>query len=86
MYAIKAILREIIDPARITMKDRLTYCAILLDDNSRRPIARLHFGRAQWQISLFDQPDKEERVPIDNLNDLFKYSERLKATVSRYGT
>ncbi len=86
LYAIKAILREIIDPARITMKDRLTYCAILLDDNSRRPIARLHFGRAQWQISLFDQPDKEERVPIDNLNDLFKYSERLKATVSRYGT
>jgi hypothetical protein len=85
LYIVKAILRETIDPARIVVRDRMTYCGILLDDNNRKPIARLHFNRSQWQISLFGEGGKEERVPIGGLNDMFKYADQLKATVAMYG-
>ena len=41
-YAIiKAIACAEVDPARVTMRDAKSYCAIFLDDNNRRPIARL---------------------------------------------
>ena len=43
-YILKAILSAIVDPSRITYKDTATYCNILLDNNSWKPIVRLHFN------------------------------------------
>src|SRR3546814_6517260 len=49
---IRAILREDVDVRRIVMRDAKTYCAVLLDDNNRKPIARLHFnGRSEEHTS-----------------------------------
>lgn len=84
LYVVKAILRGIVDPARVTLKDRLTYCAILLDDNTRRPIVRLHFNRSKWQVGLFDKGGKEERVAIESLDDLFKHADRITAAAKQY--
>lgn len=86
LYVVKAIVRGVIDPARVTLKDRLTYGAILLDDNTRRPIVRLYFNRTKWQVGLFDHGGKEERVAIETLDDLFKHADRITATVQNYGT
>lgn len=81
---IRAILREDVDAERIAMRDAKSYCAILLDDNNRKPIARLHFNGARRKyIGLFDK-EKEERVEIASLNDVFAYAERLKATATKY--
>lgn len=84
-HIVRAILREVTLPKRIAMRDVQSYCGILLDDNNRKPICRLHFNTAQKYLSLFDT-DKEERIPIEELDDLYKYAERLKATVTRYDT
>ena len=81
---IKAILSETVDPDRITMRDAKSYCAILLDDNNRKPVARLHFnGTKKKFVGLFDGK-KEERVEITSLNGIFALSKRLKATISKY--
>lgn len=81
---IKAILRETIEPDRVTMRDAKSYCAILLDNNNRKPVARLHFNGAKKKyIGLFDG-EKEERVEVSSLNEIFASSERLKATVAKY--
>jgi hypothetical protein len=84
-YVVKAILREIVDVKRIVMRDVQSYCGILLDDNNRKPICRLHFNASQKHITLFDD-QKEVRVPIERIDDLYKYADRLKATVGRYET
>jgi hypothetical protein len=84
-YVVKAILREIVDVKRIVLRDVQSYCGILLDDNNRKPICRLHFNASQKQITLFNA-QKEERLPIARIDDLYKYADRLKATVSRYET
>ena len=37
-FIVKSILSEIIDADRIAIRDRQSYCAILLDDNHNYPI------------------------------------------------
>lgn len=81
---VKAILREIVDPKRIVHRDMESYCGILFDDNNRRPICRLHFNRKQKYIGLFDANKNEERIAIGDLNEIYKYADRLKATVAGY--
>lgn len=82
---VKAILREVINPARVTIRDRQTYCGILLDDNGRKPICRLHFNSATVKyIGTFDAEKNETKNKIDGLNDIYRYAELLKQTVQGY--
>lgn len=80
---IRAIVADTIDPARVYMRDRQSYCGIIIDDNNRKPLARLHFNTSKWRVGLFDG-DQEERVDINSLNDIFKLAERLKVTARKY--
>ena len=82
-YALKAILMSEVSPDRVTIRDRKTYCGILLDGNVRKPICRLHFNRKQKFVGLFDG-GSEERVQIDSIDDLLLYGGRFKATVQGY--
>lgn len=81
---IRAILREIIEPKRVTMRDAKSYCAILFDDNNRRPICRLRFNNpARLTLGLFDE--KEEKiVSISDLSDIYQYADQLKKAVAMY--
>ena len=83
-YAVKSILRDVVYVNRIAMRDRKYYCGILLDDNARKPICRLHFNRPQKYLGLFDEQKSEDRVPIDNIDAIYKYADRLRATPSLY--
>ncbi|MCK9195475.1 MAG: type I restriction endonuclease [Syntrophales bacterium] len=82
-HVVRAILREVTTPKRVVMRDKQSYCGILLDDNNRKPLCRLHFNSAQKYLSLFDT-EKEDKFPIEGIDDLYKYAERLKATVTKY--
>jgi hypothetical protein len=83
-YIVKSILREIVDPARIAHRDTQSYMGILLDDNNRKPLVRLHFNRARKQIGVFDENRKEERIPIDSLNDIYKHGDKMKRVLAFY--
>lgn len=80
---VKAIVREVIRPQRVTIRDAKSYCAILVDNNNRKPLTRLHFNRAIKYISLFDG-EREERLQIDSLDHIYDHSDRLQATAVRY--
>jgi hypothetical protein len=60
-YTVKSILREMVDPARIAHRDTQSYMGILLGDNNRKPLVRLHFNRARKQVGVFDENRKEEK-------------------------
>ena len=53
-------------------------------DKQTQPVCRLHFNRAQKYLGLIDEGKKEERVPIDSLDDIFSYSEKLIETMGCY--
>lgn len=82
---VRAIVREVIQPDRIVMRDAKSYCAILIDDNNRRPLARLHFNsKSVRYVGLFDEDKREERIGINSLNDIFSLAGRLKDTARLY--
>lgn len=83
-YIVKAILREITDSKRVNLRDFKSFCNILLDDNIQKPICRLYFNTSQKYLGLFDEQKHEERVPIDDLDEIYKYADRLKSTVGFY--
>ena len=83
-YIIKSLLRTLVDPNRIVHRDTQSYMGILLDDNNRKPIARLHFNRAQKYLGLFDENRKERRVPIQSLDDIYQHAEELRRVFAFY--
>jgi len=84
-HIIRAILRDTVGAKRVFMRDAQSYCAILLDDNNRRPICRLRFNSAQRLVlGLFDANKEEEKVSIADLDDLYLHADRLRATAASY--
>lgn len=84
-YVVKAILRDIVDVKRIVHRDQKSYFGILLDDNNRKPLVRLHFnGQKQKYIGLFDEDRNEERFPISDADDIYAHAERIRETARRY--
>lgn len=81
---VRAIVCSEIKPHRIAYRDAKSYCAVLLDDNNRKPIARLHFNTGQRYIGLFDEAKKESRHPIDALDEIYRFSEELRVSVNRF--
>lgn len=81
---VKAIACSRVDSARVVMRDTKSYCGILLDDNNRKPICRLHFNRAKKYIGLFDADKNEERVHIEKPADIYALADRIRETVSFY--
>lgn len=79
-HIVRALLRSVISPRRIFMRDAQSYCAILLDDNNRKPICRLRFNNSQkLSLSIFNDKKEEERVPLESVDDIYNYAEQIKA-------
>ncbi|AKL14555.1 TPA: restriction endonuclease [Kluyvera intermedia] len=83
-HIVKAITRTVVDSHRINHRDTKSYFGILVDDNNRKPICRLHFNRSQKYIGIFDIEKNETRHPIDNVDDIYSYADILKATAALY--
>ncbi len=88
-HIVKSILWQEISPERLSHKDTQSYCNILLDQNSWKPIVRLWFNSADnLQLELFKFDEDNERtshkVHIENLGDIYKYSDELRAVALAY--
>lgn len=90
-YIVRAILSETIDNNRIAIRDRKSYCNILLDDNQNKIIIRLYFNTKQKHIGLFDKQEKDKRgtrladkVPIESVSDIYHFNDRIKKTAQKY--
>ena len=83
-HIVRAVLREVVDPRRVVMRDAQSYCAVLFDDNNRKPICRLRFNNtSRLQLGIFSGKE-EEKIALSDLMDIYKYAEQLKATVTSY--
>jgi hypothetical protein len=80
---VKAILRDTVEAKRVTMRDQKTYCGILLDNNNRKPLARLWFNRSIKYIGLFDG-ENEERLIIASLDQIYDHADRLRSAAKKY--
>lgn len=79
---IQAIVSRLVDPKRVVMRDAKSYCAILLDDNNRKSLARLHFnGLTTKYVGTFSG-QAETRNLISDLTDIYKLAPQIEARIS----
>lgn len=83
-YVVKSLLRDVVDLGRIVHRDTQSYFGILLDDNNRKPIARLYFNRPQKYIGVFDEQRKEEKIAIQGLNDIYQFGDKMRRVFAFY--
>lgn len=86
-HTIRAILRGTVPAKRVFMRDAQSYCAILLDDNNRKAVCRLRFNNTQkLKLGIFNDQKDELIHDLESIEDIFNYSEQIKATVHSYLT
>jgi hypothetical protein len=83
-YIVRAIAAEIIDPARIAIRDQKSYCGILFDDNNRKPVCRLFFDGKKKSVSIFSADKTETKHEVDGPEGLYRFVGEIRATVKGY--
>lgn len=81
-----AILRRKLPMERIAYRDTQSYFGILLDNNNRKPLCRLHLNTSIKYLGLIDEKKNERRVPIASVADIYEHEEALLAAVGYYET
>lgn len=79
-----AILRRRIDVKRITHRDTQSYFGVLLDDNNRKPLCRLHFNTSNKYITLFDTEKQGTKILLEKIEDIYNYETQLLSTLDIY--
>jgi hypothetical protein len=80
---IKAIVRKDVEVSRIFMRDAASYCAVLLDDNNRKPIARLYLEGRRKRIGIFHNKI-ETKHDVEGIDDTYKLGDEIQRAVQLY--
>jgi predicted type IV restriction endonuclease len=84
-HIVRAIVRGLVSTKRVVMRDAQSYCAILLDDNNRKPICRLRFNnREKLRLGLFNEKKDEEVVNIESPDDIYNYAAQIQSALKSY--
>lgn len=82
-FIVKSILRKKVSGDRLVYRDTVRYLSILLDDNNRKPVCRLHLNGTKKFLGLMDDGNKETRVEIETIDNIYDYSDQLINTLLR---
>ena len=74
---IKTILRQKISVTRVSYRDAQSYCAILLDDNNRKTIVRLHFNSPTARYLGCFSGKEESRHPVEGPVDIYRFDDAI---------
>ncbi len=83
---VRAIASRSVDPKRIVMRDAKSYCAVLLDDNNRKTIARLHFNSPTTRYLGIFNGKEESRIAVGGPVDLYKYEKQISERIKELGS
>ncbi|MBX9815054.1 MAG: hypothetical protein A4S12_09300 [Proteobacteria bacterium SG_bin5] len=79
---VQAICSRVVSPKRVAIRDQRSYCAVLLDDNNRKTLARLYFNSPTTRyVGTFVGRD-EEKNAVTELTDIYQLEEKLLARVA----
>lgn len=81
---VKAIACSEVKPHRIIHRDQKSYFTVLIDDNNRKPVARLHFNTKQKYLGLLDESKTETRHPINSADEIYVHADAIRDAVKRY--
>lgn len=84
-HIIKSILRQTVDSSRITYRDAQSYFGIFLDNNRLKTICRIYVeSKISKKLCIIDDQKHQISYPLETVDDIYKYSDELIASVSRF--
>jgi hypothetical protein len=83
-HIVRAILRDMVPSRRVFMRDAQSYCAVLFDDNNRKPVCRLRFNNPERLVLGLMNGKDEEKVVIADLDELYNHADRIKSAATAY--
>lgn len=84
-YIVKAILAKEVDPKRIFFRDNTRYFTVIIDDNNRKNVCRLYLDSdTKKKMKIIDENREEQTIYIDDIMDLYKYSDLLISVAKRH--
>lgn len=83
---VRAIAVAEVEPERIHYRDGKTYFAILLNNNNRKPIIRLHLnGKSVKYVTTFEESKDGVRRNISSVIDIYKVAaEPIRTVIRQY--
>lgn len=81
---VQAIFRRVVTLDRVFMRDGKVYCAVILDNNNRKPLCRFWFNGNKKYVGVFDADKNETKHLISSLNDIYNLEELLISTINNY--
>jgi len=83
-FIVKSILAEVTPISTIAARDTKSYFGILLNDNNRKWICRLHFNSENNKyIGIHINEKEETRFDIHKVEDIYKYKNELIEATNR---
>lgn len=79
---VRAIAVADVVPERVVHRDAKAYFAILLDDNNRKPIIRLHLnGKSVKFVTTFEDGKDGTRHDISSVVDIYNFADQIRQAV-----
>lgn len=79
-----AILRKKIPTTRIAYRDTQSYFGVLLDNNNRKPLCRLHFNGKTKYLGIINENKQEVKEKIESIDDIYNFDDVLLKTIEFY--
>ncbi|NAS31991.1 restriction endonuclease [Flavobacteriaceae bacterium R38] len=79
-----AILSKKIPVSRIAYRDTQSYFGILLDDNNRKPLCRLHFNSTKKHLGIIKSDKEEIKKTLQTVTDIYQFQSELLETITYY--
>lgn len=82
---VRAIACSEVPPERIYHRDGKAYFAILLDNNNRKPIIRLHLNsKTKKYVTTFESGKDGTRHDITSVVDIYRVANQIRNTIRQY--
>lgn len=82
---VRAIAVAELPPERVVYRDSKSYFAVLLDDNNRKPIIRLHLNSKSTRfVTTFETDKHGTRHDIETVVDIYKVAEQIRKAIRNY--
>ncbi len=79
---IRILLTDKFAPERVNYRDNLSYFNILIDNNIRKWICRLHLNSTNKSVQFNDE--EKTTLPLDTISDLILHREKIIQTAEKF--
>lgn len=84
-YLVKSLLMGTVNSERVAIRDAISYCSVLLDNNNRKPLIRFHFNNSErLRIELIGGNKETVMHDITQVDDIFNHAEAIRAVARMY--